>query len=317
MRSSAVVRVAESFEDQARPAIKLLFGVDTLNRKRVYDAFYREYNAFIVHELSKRNTFTANLEDLTGNIWKDFSGSASGIGLIEKFFSQVSSSPPTLPETLTGEEVARFLSVSFPSWVGAWARRNIQQVKRKVAIPELPSPVSGSYLERQAVYLSADIEAWYEEFECVRHILLPEGSSEWLLQLPMPVPTKRYFINYLKTSINNRWANFCRYESRRHQERVWDTFSECRSKLPEGDAPPWEDRLESASSQEVDTEVALLVNKLCKVLDPIHVQPIMMAMFDDHLSLRDAIERAETLSSEQKRRVIQSVCDAPTRSAAA
>lgn len=307
------VVIAESFDPTTLPSIQDIFGVSSTNRKVVYAAFYKHYSPFVVHELTKRNTFTLNFEDLNARLWMEFSGSSSGVGLIERFFAQVASVAPDLPEELSAEEVAYTLSISWETWRKTWHGRNILKQGLFMKLPKLPAPVKGSYQDRNAVYASDQISDWFIEFEQVRHLFVPEGSVEWNFQLPMPKATKRYFINYLKTSIVNRWANFCRHEARRHQERVWDTFPDQRSTME--DPPPWEDRQESPSNQEEDAELALLVKRLQKSAASSQVQPILLGMFDDGLSVRESIERS-SLTPEQKRQAIREVCDRRTRTAA-
>ena len=302
--SDVSANVLVDFDDTLIEAISEIFGVRTTNRRKVYDAFFRNFNPFVVSELTKRNTFTLNFEDLASRIWVDFSGSSSGVGLIERFFAQVSNGVPDLPATIDGHGVAKMLNVTFKMWEEMWRARNVAKLLAKRVIPVLPQPIEGVYSDPAAKYSTMEVFTWFVEFEPIRSRFI-SSATEWVFQFPLPKPTKRYFVNYLKTSIVNRWANFCRYESRRHQERVWDTFYDQRSTME--DPPPWEDRQETPSNQEEDAELALLVGRLQRSVASSEIKPILMAMFDDGVSVREAIERS-TLSVEQKRRAVREVC---------
>lgn len=316
------------FDASFAPFILEIFGVTTLERKAVYAAFFEKYNNFVLHELGKRNKFTQNFEDLHARIWVDFTGSGQGqIGLIEKFFTQAAESAPELPATLTGEEVAKLLNITWDTWRVAWWKRNIGKPsqtsgvgrgsvyrtdesipRKKSSLPEFPNPIEGSYQQPHAVYKTDDIEAWFEAFDQMRHTLpKPRDPKAWTFQLPKPRATKKHFVNYLKRCIANRFANFCRYEKRRHQERVWDTFADQRSQLE--DPAPWEDRQEVPSSQEEEAELALLIARLEKSPAKAHVRTIILAIYDDGYSLRDAIGKVVDMTPEQKRLTIRDVCD--------
>lgn len=379
------------FDEAYAPFISEIFEVDTLERKPIYAAFYEKYNAFVTRELQKRNKLTQNFEDLHARIWVDFSGSATGMdGLIEKFFRQAAESAPELPRTMmaseaakllnvtveelleafnrqrtiTGEELAACLDITFHKWRTAnWrSDRGAKVVQEDGTIVRVrgrytfPKPIEGSYQSRFAVYSRADvlawhqelearepnrkgwrlvnwgndypsppspvegevtspeavyntegIESWFEAFEQNRHLMGELREGAWVFQVPRPRATKKHFMNYLKRCIANRFANFCRYEKRRHQERVWDTFADQRSQLE--DPAPWEDRQEVPSNQEEGAELSLLIARLERTPAASHVKAIVLSMYDDGYSLREAINKVSELTAEQKRTTIRDVCD--------
>lgn len=180
--------------------------------------------------------------------------------------------------------------------------------------PAPPAPVDGSPESATALYDTAEVEAWFEDFDRMRPIMNLRSGS-WQVKLPPPKATKKHFLNYLKVAIGNRWANFCRYESRRHQERVWDTFSDQKSNVE--DPAPWEDRQEVPSNQEGCADVALIVGRLQKTPAVNFLKEILLAVYDDGYDLQRAIQKCG-MSAEEKRITIQKVCNrrtAPMRQA--
>ena len=113
-------KITGSFDASFGPAILEIFEVASLEKVKVYDSFYRKYDKYVSHELTKKNTFTQNFDDLHAKIWVDFSGSlTTGGGLIEKFFEHAMRSAPELPATMSGTEASKTFNVTFVEWVQA------------------------------------------------------------------------------------------------------------------------------------------------------------------------------------------------------
>lgn len=307
-------QVDTRFSPVCAPFIIEIFGVDTLDKRKVYGLFYEQYQEFVAKLLQRHNKFTNNFEDLVARIWLDFAGSMHGPGLLDKFFAQAQESAPDLPELVSGAEVATTLNIPWNTWRTAWEQRNIQgPINTAVSgpystldIPEFPSPVEGTYQERTSMYRRADIVEWYDEYECVRHLLAVQPKAGlWVWQVPAPRATKKHFIHYLKRAVAHRFANFCRTEERRHKERVWDSFPDQVSSV---DNPAsWEDRQETKSNQEEQAELGLLVRKLERTPASQHLQVLLMAMYDEHLSIYQAIEQCELMTEAEKRTTVRAV----------
>lgn len=98
-----------------------------------------------------------------------------------------------------------------------------------------PTPISGGWASRKAVYAKEDIERFKAEREgskrCKKHevqIVLPQ--------------TKSLFKLYLARAVHNIYANWCRTRSRRYKEfypgpneegQAWESFLEDRACLPD------------------------------------------------------------------------------------
>jgi hypothetical protein len=356
--SEAVTEVrdtlAGSFDPVYRSFIKDVFGIDSIEKKKVYAEFYRQYEDVVLKALQKHNKFTRNFEDLVGRVWLDFTGNASGIGLLEKFFAQASDSQPDLGATITGAEIAEKLGITWDCWRTAIWRHELgapvwengeklrdakgKVIRKKSVGPDFPKPQpgTGTHQAKTAVYLRAEIAAWYEEdFDAEReakkamrakreqeHLAAsvkgprakkksvekarPETATRrWWWTVDVAKATPKHFANYLKKSILHRFVNFCRTEDRRHKERVWDTFPDQRSAFE--DPAPWEDRLESKSDQEERAEIGLLIRRLQATPAAPHVEALLIAMYDEHITIYQAIEKLEGMSETEKRSAIRGV----------
>lgn len=175
--------------------------------------------------------------------------------------------------------------------------------------PLFPLPFEGSVETQDAFYETSEVEKWFEAFDRFRGQIYSIKPGSWQMQLPPPRATRKHFINYLKRCIGNRFANFCRYEKRRHQERVWDTFPDQVSMAE--DPAPWEDRQESKSDQEDNAEMALLVGKLQKTPAAPYLREIILAMYDENKSLKDAISNVPGMSSEDKGETFRKLAGKP------
>lgn len=308
--ASSCLRVDTQFSHACSPFIIEIFGVDTLNKRKVYGLFYEQYQELVAKLLQRHNKFSNNFEDLVARIWLDFAGSTHGPGLIDKFFAQAQESAPELPELMSAVEVAATLNIPWNMWRTAWEQRNTRAPQGMGCstpdVPEFPSPVEGTYQERTSMYRRADIVEWYDEYECVRHMLaVPPKEGQWVWQVPAPRATKKHFIHYLKRAVQHRFANFCRTEERRHKERVWDSFPDQVSSV---DNPAsWEDRQETQPNQEEQAELGLLVRKLQRTPASQHLQVILMAMYDEHLSIYQAVEQCELMTEAEKRTTLRAV----------
>lgn len=270
-------------------AIKEIFGIEALDLKRINGAFYKQYSALVKHACSRCNKFAKNQEDLEAKLWVDFMGSSTDVSLVEKFFEQASDA---VPETLTAVESADFLGVRFDVFVTGVVQYRTGQNKHQW----MPTPLTGEDRDPNAVYRTADIIELATDLDYV-------SKGTGIKYLTPPPPSKKHFINYLRRCINNRYANFCRTESRRHQERIWDTFSDQRSALE--DPAPWEDRQETRCSQEEEAEVAILIQKLSQSPAGPHLRPILVAVYDQGYSIQEAIEKCEDMSEGEKRAAIK------------
>lgn len=301
--ASTKSNVSSAFDPMYADFIREIFGVDSLIRQRVYAAFYKQYRALVIHECGKRNKYTKNFEDLEAKLWLDFMGTAETTGLIDKFFAQAAD---VAPETMTATEAAAFLGIKLQAFtLPVWGyhvgfQGNIQGLpvatsnRYRKAAPWMPTPISGGYLSATAVYKFEDILRL-----SVEHVFVSSVG----IQVIRPKATKKHFVNYLKRCIANRFANFCRYEDRRHKERIWDTFADQRSQLEE--APAWEERQETNSTQEEEAELSLLVRQLQSTAAASFLKPILLAVVDDGLTVHDAIHKCDGLTDAEKRIAIR------------
>lgn len=308
MKMSADVGVDEAvkssttaFEAELAGFIADIFGITSTDRRAVNAAFYRQYRGLVVHELAKKNKYTQNFEDVEAKLWVDFMGTTESSGLIDKFFDQALESG--FSETLTGPEVASLLNIKWNAWVKA-----NEDSSQDLDMPQFPVPVCGrTYTSKLATYNTSDIQVWYEEFNSTRD-LRPKQKDPlaWVWQqLSQPKATKKHFINYLKRCVLNRWANFCRTEARRHQERPWDTFADQRSNHE--DPESWEDRQKAPAMQEFSTEINLLCAKLMTTPAGAHIKSILDSVMDDGITIYDAINKCEALTADEKHASVRTV----------
>jgi len=299
---------AREFDAFYGPFIDAVFGIKTLVRAEVYNAFVDQFGNFVVHLVSKRNKVTRNSREIVQELFTQLQEA----GLIEKFFEQARDSTP---DTITGEQAHRVLGVSWDQFrVALWHHHKGYPVKKvaggrgigernerghlKESTSErrkagwMPTPIDGSPQSKKAIYKTADIIQlstlnYFKKVGEMDHAGI------------IPKPTRKHFQHYLSKCVNNRFANFCRSEDRHHKERIWDTFSELR---PATDDPtPWESRLPDnvSASQEDHAELALLIRRIERTpAAPLKTE--LFLLLEDGYNMEEAIDKLD-ISSDAKR----------------
>jgi DNA-directed RNA polymerase specialized sigma24 family protein len=185
---------------------------------RDYNELLRNFGPFIANEIRKRNTVVDNFEDAYQEVLlKLFEAQ-----IIEKFHARVAD---CAPETQTALEACVTLCITWGQWqpkMRAFHKGRPSRSKDGTRTPGkwMPTPISGGYTSKTAVFASGDI-LQINDLENVSH--------EWRRREPMAAPptpqaTPYQFLNYLGTACRNHFANFCRTRSRKWQDRTGDSM---------------------------------------------------------------------------------------------
>jgi len=285
MDEAKVSNVGSEFDSSYAPHIEMIFEVSSLNKRVVYDQFVKLYGGFVVHLVTRHNKVTSNAR--TREIIQEIFLQLKQANVIEKFFELVHTSEKMTH--ITGEQAAQALGISwemFTYTIGLFESANPRQVW-------MPVPTKGNSGSKEALYLTSEVirlmEAeFFQNEEVDTSVLIPN-------------PSKRYFQNYLSTTVHNRFKNFCRYEERHNKERVWDTFSEFRS--ISDDPTSWENRLpdKTQCNQEAHAEIALLVRKIQSTPVADRTDEIMTLLGDGY-DIDEAIQKLEGVNPIQRRK---------------
>ncbi len=276
------------------PFVQAIFGVDTLSRTEVYKAFVDQYFPFVVHLIAKHNKVSRNAREIVQEILIQLQEANA----IEKFFAHASLS---MPETITGEQAAKALGLSWDRFRVAQRRSSGRDAWRK-STAKLPRPISGTDNSKKSVYRTSEIMALSTDMVYFRASLVGQSDISGIV----PLPTKKHFQHYIARSVKNRFANFCRTEDRHNKERLHDAFPEFRPAVD--DPSSWESRLPDMDpcSQEGRAEIGLLVRQLDRSPAGAHKQELFCLM-EDGYDLERAIDKLEQLTAED-RRVTKRLC---------
>lgn len=271
--------------------IEAIFGESTLKRARVYECLAEQYGAFIVSAVAKHNKVGRNSREIVQELHAQFNKS----NLVEKFFQQARLS---MADTITGEQAARVLGVSWDRFRVAHRRANGRCKYRKATdgLSRLPRPIEGSDQSKKALYRTAEIIAFSADPTYFRKETMGESD----ISSVVPKPTRKHFQHYLNRCIHHRFANYCRTEDRHNKERLHDAFPEFRP--PVDDPSPWESRLVATggASYEQRAELALFIRKIEESPAAPFKDDLFNLLVEGGCDIEQAIDRLE-MSAEDKR----------------
>ena len=189
-----------------------------------------QYGAWVADRVSALNSRSENGPDILQSVWERLIRA----NVVEKFHARYRRSAPW---GLTTAEVALQLGIGLEDWLSAQSR----YLAGDLTIPWMPSPMEGTATSLVAIWSVEDVTRYAEMVGQYHVIRLPSDRL-------IPVPTVEQWRTYLHRAIHNAWANWCRTRSRRHKERVMDSFKKTRMR-----SAAQEDRREDPFDTVMDT----------------------------------------------------------------
>ena len=224
-----------------------------------YDELQEMYGPFISSLIQRHNKVDRNFRDIHNHVWERLLNS-DVIGKYE-FLTQ-----GRLPKTMVRNDACIFLGVTEKQWRYAMSRYHegytVQGEKRHghwmpqpINMAEFTSTKKGLF-SQDTLFDTDDLLKLADEYADEDGYAVSFFPNRGPLVWPETKVTPAHFRNYLATAVRNHFNNFCRTESRRHKERLHDTFAQFRRRDRE-EPMDWEASLKDHTGARQETMIAL------------------------------------------------------------
>lgn len=209
-----------------------------------YDEVDQHYSQFIITLLGKHNKVERTTRELYQHIWEKLLQSK----LLERYWEKVDGS---LPRTMLRDDACEFLSVTLTQWNNAMAQHHTKGrghwMPTPINLPEFEAQGKKGLYSKKALYDTDDILKLAEEEADADGNAVSVFTGRGPLQWPASKVTPAHFRNYLAMAVRRHFINYCRTKSRRHKERLGDTFREFRA-FDDGTHREWDQNLLTTNS---------------------------------------------------------------------